>query len=212
VYYISIKYYSLSLSLLLSIFYPPHPHLLSYSYPINIEAYSCLPISFYLVVTMDTSKGPTPVVFKTLTRGEFASVADKTYKFTFFTLEHHKANNGGRNDYYLLISDSDPAHPLRLYQPAMNRLQRQLDFAFKEANKLKGQHLEDNETYDCGIINSYGQMMVRLVLSTFRQHVNIWLRLYTLNEKQECLPTKTGVRFSPNDNLTDLANFISEKN
>lgn len=153
---------------------------------------------------------PSPVVFKTLARDDSASV-EKSLKLTFFTIDYYKAKEGGNNSYYLLISDSDPAHPLRLYQPAMNKLQRQLTFAFKQADKLREQDLADNDTYDCGIINSYGQMMVRLVLSTFQQNVNIWLRLYTLDEKQECLPTKTGVRFSPRDDLAALANFISGK-
>lgn len=160
---------------------------------------------------MDTSSyKPSPVVFKTLARSN-ASLATKCIKLAFFTIEYYPGTTS-TNGYYLLISDSDPSHPLRLYQPAMNKLIRQLDFAFKEADKMRGQQdLADNENYDCGIINSYGQMMVRLVLSTFHNHVNIWLRLYTLDENQECLPTKTGVRFSPKDDLAALAHFISGK-
>lgn len=153
---------------------------------------------------------PTPVVFKSL---GIASTGDETVsslKLIHFKIDYRKPNVG--NGYYLLSSYSDPAHPLRLYPSAMDKLFRQLEFAFSEAKRLEEQQqpLEDNDHYDCGLINSYGTMNVRLVLSTFRGHVNIWLRLYTLGEENAILPTKTGVRFSQEEDVDAIASFITE--
>lgn len=164
---------------------------------------------------METSENkPTPVVFKTFTSASAAPGAVESHKLNHFTIEYHKTSGGKNNsNYYLLTSHSDPSHPLRLYQSAINKLDRQLAFAFEKASKLEQQQqpLEDNEHYDCGIINSYGKMEVRLVLSTFHQQINIWLRLYMLDDDNQHLPTRTAVRFSPQDDLAAFKKFIAGK-
>lgn len=161
---------------------------------------------------METST-PTPVSFKSLASSApnaltESSVAVKTLQLQHMDVEYHKpANTSG---YYLLVNHSDPSNPIQLYQSGMNKLHRQLEFAIEEATKLESQdHLPDNELYDCGIINKYGNMTVRLVLSTFKNKAFIWLRLYVLNPEKECLPTKRGVRFSAQDDLHAFGDFIS---
>lgn len=152
---------------------------------------------------------PTPVVFETLPgKDSFGNKAVKSLNLTHFKIDYFKPENG--NGYYVLTSDSDPSHPLRLYQSAMDKLPMKLGNAFSSAKELEASNLPDNKNFDNGIINSYGSMIVRLVSTTFKQKVNIWLRLYTLNENRENLPTRTGVRFSLEDNLETLTQFISE--
>lgn len=156
-------------------------------------------------------EGPTPVVFKSISRATNADVTKGSLAFVFFNLEYHQPEVG--NGYYLLINHSDPSHPLKLYQSAMNKLQRQLVVAFEEAQLLEQQQPPppDNEYYDCGIINSHGTMSVHLVISTFQGRANIWLRLYGQGEKEgQNLPTKIGVRFSRNDDIEALNNFLNK--
>ena len=152
---------------------------------------------------------PTPVVFETLPgKDSLGNKAFKSLNLTHFKVDYFKPENG--NAYYVLTSNADPAHPLRLYQSAMDKLPVKLDYAFSTAKEIEGANLPDNKNFDNGIINSYGSMVVRLVSTTFKQKVNIWLRLYTLNENKESLPTRTGVRFSLEDNLEAFGKFISE--
>lgn len=151
---------------------------------------------------------PTPVSFKSFSSASKENTIITCFKLIHFSVEIQK--NKDNNPCYLLTSYSDSAHPLKLYQSAINKLMRQLDFAFEKAKELECQDdLTDNEHYDCGIVNKYGKMEVRLVLSTFRQHCNIWLRLYMLDENGNHLPTRTGVRFSPDDDIQAFSEFIA---
>ena len=150
---------------------------------------------------------PAPVVFKKFKPSGFNNnKAEKTLDLTYFYIEYYKPEDS--NGYYMLVSNNDSTRPLRLYQSAMESLDRQLENAFTSAFQLSETNPPDNETYDLSLINTYGSMAVRLVMTTFMQKVNIWLRLYTLNEKKESIPTKTGVRFSPND-AEALSKFIA---
>lgn len=150
----------------------------------------------------------TPITFKTLSKTSSGDAPIDTLELTYFNIEAFKPAK--ENGYYLLTSHSDPSHPLRIYPSAMAKLARQLEFAFSEAQDLEQQHRPDNEQYDCGTINKHGSMMVRLVLSTFQERVNIWLRLYTLGEEGAILPTKTGVRFSVKDDVDAISKFITK--
>lgn len=153
-----------------------------------------------------------PIVFKSLSKfgNDQEAIVKRSLSLKFCDIEYYQPVSGA-NGYYLLSSHSDPVHPVKLYYSAMTKLKRQLEFAFAEANKLEQQpqDLTDNETYDCGIINKYDKMTVRLVLSTFHQRVNVWLRLYVLNEFNQIIPTKTAVRFSLEDDLSAIGDFIS---
>lgn len=154
-----------------------------------------------------------PVVFKTIGRADASSVpAEDTLSFAYFNLEYCKPEKG--NGYFLLVNPSDPTHPLKLYRSAMVKLVRQLPIAIKEAALLE--ELEekpaDNDLYDCGVINAYEGMTVRLVISTFLGHANIWLRLYSkLDDTDQVIPTKIGVRFSPNDSLEAMSDFLKNR-
>lgn len=157
---------------------------------------------------METT-APTPVVFKSLTQSSKTGGAGTmpVLNLTHFSIQYHNSEAG--KEYYLLVSDSDPSRPLRLYPSAMTKVKNLLSFAFAEAENLeKMASLPDNETYDCGTINSYGAMVVRLVLCTYKGKVHIWLRLYSVDDNNNFLPTKTAVRFSPKDNLTALEEFL----
>jgi hypothetical protein len=148
-----------------------------------------------------------PVVFKTIKRIEVSS--DDALKLTHFNIEFD--NSETVYGHYLLASHSDPANPIKLYQSAMNRLLRNLNIAFEEVDKMeKEQRFGDNELYDCGIINSYEKMEVRLVISTSDGMAQVWLRLYTKNEDNQTIATKLGVQFSPQDNLAKLAKFVQQ--
>lgn len=153
------------------------------------------------------SSGPTPVVFKSListnSSGEFSH---KNVHMTHFSVCHFKPLD--ENEYFMLTDNDNPSHPLKLYKSGMKNLIKALPFAMKEAARLEQDNLPDNELFEAGIINKYGTMKVRLVLSTFRQKVFIWLRLYTMDDNGNELPTKTGVRFSKDDNIGSLENLI----
>ena len=149
---------------------------------------------------------PTPVVFKSLTSKGKENVP--VLNMEHLTIEFHDTEEG--KGYFLLLSNSDPSRPLRLYPSAMAKLEKQLEFAMDEAEKLQNEELPDNESYDCGIINTYGSMTVRLVITTFKGKANIWLRLYAVNEQNENLPTKIAVRFSLKDDVAAMGKFISE--
>lgn len=156
-------------------------------------------------------EAPSPVVFKSI--GRFASNSEPakgSLKMAFFNLEYHQPKVG--NGYFLLASHSDPSRPIKLFRSAMVKLHRQLIIAIDEARKLEQQQqpLTDNDQYDCGVINSYNTMTVRLVISTFHGFANIWLRLYSENEMGQVIPTKIAVRFSPHDDLAALEDFISK--
>lgn len=153
-----------------------------------------------------------PVVFKTIGRAIASSVpAEDTLEFAYCNLEYCKPEKG--NGYFLLVNPSDPTHPLKLYRSAMVKLLRQLPIAFEEAASLEQQEepLTDNDLYDCGIINSHETMNVRLVISTFHGHANIWLRLYSkLEGTNQIIPTKIAVRFSPNDSIAAMSEFVEK--
>lgn len=153
----------------------------------------------------------TPVTFKSLASNslEDDSVAKRTLQLQHFDLEYHKpANISG---YYLLVNHSDTSNPIKLYQSSLNKLCKLLPLAFKEASKLETQgNVQDDELYNCGIINKYGNMTLRLVLSTFRERAFVWLRLYILSPENDCLPTKRGVRFSVQDDIQAIEDFISQ--
>lgn len=159
--------------------------------------------------TTAAASAPTPVVFKSLTKSKETGDMP-VLKMTHFSIQYN--NSDDRGGYYLLVSDNDPSRPLRLYPSAMTKLRNLLDFAFSEAKSLEAQSPPDNENYDCGTINSYGSMAVRLVLCTYRGKVHVWLRLYSVNDNDEYLPTKTAVRFSTKDNITALENFLASNN
>lgn len=153
--------------------------------------------------------GPAPVVFKTLgTMNKPEDFAVKTVQMTHFSVSHFKPLDAG--DYFVLTSHSDPSHPLKLFRSGLDKLIKALPFALSEAKRLANDKLPDNENFNAGIINSYGKMKVRLVLSTFQEEVYIWLRLYTEDEEGRELPTKTAVRFSKDDNIATLENFLSK--
>lgn len=152
--------------------------------------------------------GPSPVVFKTL--GNMSAPGDfaiKTVKMSHFSVSHFKPL--GATEYFILTNNADPSHPLKLFKSGLEKLIKALPFAIKEADRLGNEKLPDNENFNAGIINSYGKMKVRLVLSTFQEQVYIWLRLYTEDEEGRELPTKTAVRFSKNDNIASLENLLS---
>lgn len=151
---------------------------------------------------------PTPITFKTLTRAHVTDVALDCLELTYCTLEAYKPTKG--NGYFQFTSKSNPVQPLRVYPSAMSKLPNLLEYAITEAAELEQQKLPDNENYNCGTLNEHGNMMVRLVLSTFQERVNIWLRLYTLGEDGAILPTRTGVRFSPKDDVETIFKFIAK--
>jgi hypothetical protein len=162
---------------------------------------------------MEPSK-PNPVTFKSLANGAFnaqlaGSEPIKTLTLKHMDIEYHQPDKMA--GYFLLVNHNDPANPVKLYSTGMKRLCNQLDFAFKEASNLALQDpLPDDELYDCGIINRNDNMVVRLVLSTYKKQVFVWLRLYVLNETNEYLPTKRGVRFAISDDAQAISNFASE--
>lgn len=157
---------------------------------------------------METStQPPNPVVFKSLSKTEMSL---KSHRMKCLTLEFHHPEDE-KNGYYLLIADADPSRPIRLYGASMKKLKRQLVVAREEAKKLEQQqHLEENDHYDCGIIHSYSNMSIRLVLNVFEGKIYIWLRLYSTNENNEIIPTKTAVRFSQDDDIEAMGQFMSE--
>jgi hypothetical protein len=149
---------------------------------------------------------PTPVVLKKLKRVEKAQ--ENGLKLTFCNLEYHEAD--GDNKFYLLTSHGDPFNPLKLYQSAMNKLVRNLYMAMEDARNLEADpDFEDNEHYDCGIINSHKNMCVQLVISTSDGSAHVWLRLYTFDENNNTIPTKFEVQFSQEDNLDALKAFVA---
>lgn len=152
----------------------------------------------------------TPIKFKTLANTTLAvdSVALKTLHLEHMDIEYHKPPN--ISGYYMLVNHSDTSNPIRLYQSGMTKLYRLLPVAFQEASGLETSGtLQDDEIYDCGTINKYGNMTLRLVLSTFRQRAFVWLRLYVQSPENDVLPTKLGVRFSVQDDLQAIGDFIS---
>lgn len=149
---------------------------------------------------------PTPVVLKKLKRVKLAE--EKGFKMTFCNLEHHKEDED--KSYYLLASHADPSNPLKLYQSAMNKLVKNLFTAMEDAKKIEQDpDYQDNEHYQCEIINSHKNMTVQLVISTSNGCANVWLRLYTLDEDKQTIPTKFEVRFSPDDNLNALKTYVA---
>ena len=160
----------------------------------------------------NNSNRPAPVVFKSFANSGSDKPPQKL-KLIHFAIEYIETGDP-KNNYYLLTSYSDPAHPLKLYQSAVEKLNRQLEFAVTKAQELEAREepLIDNEHYDCGIINSYGKMNVRLVLSTFHGQANIWVRLYTLDEENQNLPTRTAVRFCSKTIWTPLRHSLLQIN
>lgn len=152
----------------------------------------------------------TPIRFKTLASTSLTdeSVAIKTLHLEHMDIEYHKPPN--INGYYLLVNHSDTSQPLKLYQSGMAKVCRLLPVAFQEASALETSgSLPDDEIYDCGAINKYGNMTVRLVLSTFRNRAFVWLRLYVQSPENDVLPTRRGVRFSVQDDLQAIVDFIN---
>lgn len=151
---------------------------------------------------------PAPVVFKSINRVPDES-CDNVLKLTFCNIEFCKSESP--YGYYLLAAHSDPFNHLKLYQSAMNKLNRNLELAFKEVAKMEQeQTFSDNELYDCGVINSHKKMEVHLVISTFKGCAHVWLRLYTKNDLDQIIPTKFGVRFSSKDDAEALGKFITQ--
>lgn len=148
------------------------------------------------------------VVFKKLVnRG--ASLDVPTCKMTFFSVQFDNSAGQGK-EYFLLVGDADPSRPIRLYKSGMSKLLKQLDFAFKELVKIEEQPMSEDANFDCGIINAYGNMTLRVVIAVFKNQASIWLRLYSLNEENQILPTKTAVRFSTQDDVAALQQFVEQ--
>lgn len=157
------------------------------------------------------SSTPKPVTFKSLASGEFktpeSSKPSKTLSLQYTDIEYHQLNE--KNGFFLLVNQNDPTNSLKLYPAGFKRLCKALPFAFKGVRKLEMQDvIPDDELYNCGTINKHENMHIRLVLTTFMNKVFIWLRLYVLNENNDYLPTKKGVRFSVSDNLQAIENLI----
>jgi len=155
---------------------------------------------------------PKPVTFKSFASDSFSESGDseplKTLSLEHMDIEYYKPTN--LNGYFLLVSHNDPSNPVKLYPSGMNRLYKALDPAFQKAHNLEIQDvLPDEELYNCGTINEHGNMVVRLVVSTFKGKAFVWLRLYVKNENKEFLPTKRGVRFSASDDLQAISDFIN---
>lgn len=152
----------------------------------------------------------TPVVFKPIARGAVTTSQD-ALNLAHCNVEYHKTPSVSYG-HYLLISHKNPFNPIKLYQSGLTRLLRNLKIAFEEVAKmeLNPEGCGSDELYDCGVINSYDKMEVRLVISTFKDQAHVWLRLYTKNEANETIPTKFAVRFSPQDNLDQLEEFITK--
>lgn len=148
-----------------------------------------------------------PIVFKSLGRTE-ASTKD-ALKLTFCNIEYFKFDQP--YGHYLLASHKDPFNPIKLYQSAMDKLPRNLSIAFDEALKMEQhQQFDDNEVYDCDVINSHGMMDVRLVICTSGGSAQVWLKIYTRDENNLSIPTKYGVQFSTQDNLNALTAFLQK--
>lgn len=148
----------------------------------------------------------TPVVFKSLCKTE---VCLRSLQLKYCTIEYYK-HEAEKSGYYLLVNDADPSRPIKLYSSGMNKIIKLLPYAVEEAKKLESQpQLEDNDTFDCGIVHTYGNISIRLVLSIFKGKVYIWLKLYTINEDHHFFPTKTAVRFSDEDNIEAMSQFIA---
>lgn len=151
---------------------------------------------------------PEPVVFKSIIRS--GEEADNVLKLTYCNIEFYQPDDEDHGC-YLLKSHSDPFNPLQLYKSSMNKLLRNLDMAFKEMKKMEEEPLEEDALYDCGVINAHGKLVVQLGIKIFHGNPNLWLRLYGYNDKDQLIPTKFGVRFSPSDSLADIKAFINKK-
>lgn len=157
----------------------------------------------------------TPVTFKTLeSLPEYLNIISPTgvLYLRYSTIEYYKPALAA-SGYYKLFSNESSGHPVILYQTHMKQLVAKLDHAFKMAKNLEENvnlH-DDSSTFLVDKINDYGTVTNRLVLNTSNGEVFIYLKSFGINKDNEVYPTKRSVRFSREDDLKAMSDFIRGK-
>jgi hypothetical protein len=139
---------------------------------------------------------------------------DEILSFKHFNLCYFKPGKLGIEGHFDLVSLTDPVNNyLRLFNNGLRTIVNNLETAFGALQSLQ-KHIENvdpNDVYTVCQLNNNNGLSTRLVLSTFKGQANVYLRLYTSNEKGEVYPTRKMIKFDPEDDIVAMKNFVKGK-
>lgn len=130
----------------------------------------------------------------------------KSLELVYGIIEYYKPEEG--NDFYLLINEAQPDHPLRLYPSAMAKLVESLPKAIAQAKLVDKTEVENDTRYDICQVAQHGMTKVRLYVNMYKTRAIVWLRLFSGKPKGPILPTKCGIRFDLDENIDAIVEFV----
>lgn len=130
----------------------------------------------------------------------------RTLELFYGTLEYY--NPGERSDYFLMVNENQPDHPLRLFPSAMKKLMDLLPKAIEQAKLVDKTDLENDTRFDIGQVSQHGRTKVRLYVNVYNNRAIVWLRLFSGKPSGPSLPTKCGIRFHIDEDLHEMSKFV----